>query len=111
MSIKNWSHDIVVLDLPEEPELLYELEGLAMILREQNNCKVLIDFSEVGQLTAAAISKLLEVRQLADYWGHRFALCNVSEAIAAMFKEDGHTRALEVFDDRELALMSLDMVG
>ena len=110
MGIKNWSHDIVILDLSEEPELLCELENLVVVLREQSNCKVLIDFSEVGKVTDTGISKLLEVRRLADYCGNRFALCGVSEEVEAMFKWDGHIKALEVFDDRHLALMCLDMI-
>jgi len=111
MGITNWSNDIVVLDLPQEPELIDELQCLSVILREKSDCKVLIDFSEVGQMTATGISRLLEVRKLADHLANRFALCNVPDAIRAMFNDAGHKRTVEVFDDRQFALISLDMVG
>ena len=111
MGITNWSDEIVLLDLSQEPEMLDELQCLSVILREKSYCKVLIDFSEVGEMTATGISKLLQVRKLADHWANRFALCNVPEAIKAMFNDAGHKRTVEVFDDRHLALISLDMVG
>ena len=65
MGIQNWSEDVVLVDLPEEPQMAEELKAVTEIFRDRGNCDVVMDFSDVDIVTSSSLSKLLKLRKLA----------------------------------------------
>jgi len=47
MGIKNWSKDIILVELPPEPEIAEELKAVAEIVRDKGDCNVVLDFCQV----------------------------------------------------------------
>ena len=47
MGIQNWSEDVILVDLPTEPEMGEELVNVTSMARDSGKCDVVIDFSEV----------------------------------------------------------------
>ena len=47
MGIQNWSDDIVLVDLPQEPEMGDELKTVIATVRDRGDCDVVIDFANV----------------------------------------------------------------
>jgi len=111
MAIQHWSDNIIVVDLPREPEMSEELNGVAGILCERDVRSVIIDFSDVDIVTSSSLSKLLELRNLMADWGRRLVFCGVAVAIKGVFAVAGLEKEFELVDDRFSALTTIEMVG
>ena len=67
MGIQNWSENIVLVDLPAEPQLGDELKAVADIVKDRGDCDIVMDFSAIDIISSSSLSKLLKLRkQLTD---------------------------------------------
>jgi anti-anti-sigma factor len=111
MGIQNWSEDIVLVDMPLEPEMGEELKTITQIIRDRGDCEVVIDFSRVDIITSSSLSKLLRLKKLVSDCGHRLVFCNVAPATKGIFTVTGLDGIFEIVDDKFVALASLQMVS
>lgn len=111
MGIQDWSEDVVLVDLPEEPQMGDELKTVAEIIRDRGNCDVVVDFSNVDIITSSSLSKLLKLRKLLADCGHRLLFCNVAAATKGIFTVTGLDGVFEFADDKFVALASLQIVS
>jgi anti-anti-sigma factor len=111
MGIQNWSEDIILVDLPLEPEMGEELKTITQVVRDRGDCEVVIDFSRVDIITSSSLSKLLRLKKLVGDCGHRLVFCNVAPATRGIFTVTGLDGIFEIVDDKFVALASLQMVG
>jgi anti-anti-sigma factor len=111
MGIQNWSDDIILVDLPTEPELGDELKTVTEMVRDRGDCEVVVDFSKVDIVTSSSLSKLLKLRKLVGDCGHRLVFCSVAPATKGIFTITGLDGIFEIVDDKFVALASLQMVG
>jgi anti-anti-sigma factor len=111
MAIQNWSEDILLVDLPQEPEMGDELKTVISEFRDRGDCDVVIDFSNVDIVTSSSLSKLLKLRKLLGDCGQRLVFCGVAAATKGIFTVTGLEGVFEMSDDKFLALASLQMVG
>jgi anti-anti-sigma factor len=111
MGIQDWSEDIILVDLPQEPEMGDELKMVTGIVRDRGDCEVVIDFSNVDIITSSSISKLLKLRKLLADCGHRLVFCSVAAATRGIFTVTGLDGIFEFADDKFVALASLQMVS
>ena len=111
MGIQNWSENIVLVDLPQEPEMGDELKAVTEIIRDRGDCDLVVDFSSVDIVTSSSLSKLLKLRKLVGDCGHRLVFCNVAPATKGIFTVTGLDGVFELADDKFVALASLQMVG
>ena len=111
MGIQNWSEDIILVDLPQEPELGDELKTATEAVRDRGDCEVVVDFSNVDIITSSSLSKLLKLRKLLSDCGHRLLFCSVAPATKGIFTITGLDGIFEIVDDKFVALASLQMVS
>jgi anti-anti-sigma factor len=111
MGIQNWSEDIVLVELAQEPQIGDELKAVTEIVRDRGDCDVVIDFSNVDIVTSSSLSKLLKLRKLLADCGHRLVFCNVAAATKGIFTVTGLDGIFELADDKFVALASLQMVN
>ena len=111
MGIQNWSEDIILVDLPSEPEMGEELKTITEIVRNRGDCEVVVDFAKVDIITSSSLSKLLRLRKLIGDCGHRLVFCSVAPATKGIFTVTGLDGVFEIVDDKFIALASLQMVG
>jgi len=111
MGIQNWSEDIILVDLPAEPDLGEELKTITQMVRDRGDCEVVVDFSKVDIVTSSSLSKLLRLKKLTSDCGHRLVFCNVAPATKGIFTVTGLDGIFEIVDDKFIALASLQMVG
>jgi anti-anti-sigma factor len=111
MGIQNWSEDVILVDLPQEPEMGDELATATEMVRDRGNCDVVIDFSNVDIVTSSSLSKLLKLRKLLADCGHRLVLCSVAPATRGIFTVTGLDGIFELVDDKFVALASLQVVA
>ncbi|MBA7631957.1 hypothetical protein ES703_39495 [subsurface metagenome] len=111
MGIQDWSEDVILVDLPQEPEMGEELKTVTEMVRDRGNCEVVVDFSSVDIITSSSLSKLLKLRKLLGDCGHRLIFCNVAAATKGIFTVTGLDGIFEIADDKFVALASLQMVS
>ena len=107
MGIQNWSENIVLVDLPQEPEMGDELKAVTEIIRDRGDCDMVVDFSSIDIVTSSSLSKLLKLRKLVGDCGHRLVLCNVAIATKGIFSVTGLDGVFEFSDDKSAALASI----
>ncbi len=111
MGIQNLSENVVLVDLPQEPEMSDELKSVIEIVRDRGDCDVVIDFSSVDIVTSSSLSKLLKLRKLLDNCEHRLVFCSVAAATRGIFTVTGLDGIFELADDKFVALAGLQMVS
>lgn len=111
MGIQNWSEDIILVDLPQEPEIGEELKTITEMVRDRGDCDVVIDFSRVDIVTSSSLSKLLKLRKLLTDCGHRLIFCSVAPATKGIFTVTGLDGIFDIADDKFVALASLQMIN
>jgi len=111
MGIQNWSDDIVLVDLPQEPQMSDELETATEIVLDRGDCDVVIDFSSVDIVTSSSLSKLLKLRKMLADCEHRLVFCNVAPATKGIFTVTGLDGIFELVEDKFVALASLQIVN
>jgi anti-anti-sigma factor len=111
MGIQNWSDNIILVDLPQEPQIQDELKTVTEIVRDRGDCDVVIDFSDVDIVTSSSISALLKLRKLLTDCAHRLVFCNVASATKGIFTVTGLDGIFEVVDDKFVALAGLQIAS
>ena len=111
MGIQNWSEEILLVDLPQEPELGDELKTITEMVRDRGDCDVVVDFSSVDIVTSSSLSKLLRLRKLLVDCGHRLVFCNVAPATKGIFTVTGLDGIFELADDKFVALAGLQITS
>jgi anti-sigma B factor antagonist len=111
MSVRNWSEDVILVDLSRELEKQNELQTVIETVRNRGDCDVVIDFSDVDVVGGACLAALLEVRRLLNDCGHRLTLCSVAPATKGVFTVARLDHSFEFAEDRFAALASLQMIG
>ncbi len=111
MGIQNWSEEILLVDLPPEPEMGDELKTVVTTVRDRGDCDVVIDFTSIDIVTSSSLSKLLKLRKLLADCGHRLVFCSVAAATKGIFTVTGLDGIFEIAQDKFVALASLQMVG
>lgn len=110
MGIQNWSEDIILVELPMEPQSGEELRAVMEIVRDRGDCDVVIDFTGVDIITSSSLSALLRLRKLVGDCGHRLVFCNVAPATKGVFTVTGLDGVFEIVDDKFVALAGLQIV-
>ena len=111
MGIQNWSDEIILVDLPQEPQMGDELKTVTETVRDRGDCDVVIDFSNIDIITSSSLSKLLKLRKLLTDCGHKFIFCNVAAATKGIFTVTGLDGVFDLVDDKFVALASLQLVS
>lgn len=111
MGIQNWSDDIILVDLPGEPQIGEELEAVIEIVRDRADCDVVIDFSDIDIVTSSSISKLLKLRKMLTDCEHKLIFCNVAAVTKSIFTVTGIDEIFDFVNDKFTALAGLQVAG
>ena len=107
MSIQRWSENVILVDLPGEPEGHDELQTVIGMLRAGDDCDVVIDFSHVDAVRGTCLADLLDLQGLVEEGGHKVTLCSVAPAIEGLLTIARLDDLFEFAEDRFTALASL----
>jgi anti-anti-sigma factor len=111
MGIQNWSDDILLVELPQEPQIVDELRVVIDLVRSRGDCDVVIDFSEVDIVTSSSLSALLKLRKLLVDCEHRLIFCDVAPATKSIFTVTGIDSIFEFVDNKAVALAGLQLTN
>lgn len=111
MGIQNWSENIILVDLPAEPQIGNELDAVTEIIKDRGDCDLVVDFSAVDIITSSSLSRLLRLRKLSSDCGHRLVFCNVAAATKGVFVLTGLDAIFDFAEDKFVALAGLQLVS
>ncbi|MFQ5424159.1 MAG: STAS domain-containing protein [Phycisphaerae bacterium] len=110
MGIKDWSENIIVADLQDDPQFTEELNALSDLVQKRNGCDVVLDLSCITYLNSSNIAKLLKLRKLlqSDAPG-RLKLCAINDSVWGVLLVTGLDNIFDFCDDVPSGLASLQM--
>ena len=107
MSVEHWSKEVVVVNLPREPETAEELAYVTQLICEGHNCDVIVDCSEVETITSCCRSRLATLYRELFYCGRRLVLCNPSSFAKSILDASGLAGILNFVSDKSSALANV----
>ncbi|MEE9293500.1 MAG: STAS domain-containing protein [Phycisphaerae bacterium] len=110
MPIQNWSENIVLAELQNDPVCTDDLNALSEQLTANKDADVVVDFSNVNYLNSSNIAKLLKLRKLVVISNHRrMVLCAINSHVWGVFLITGLERLFEFADTVALGLAGIQI--
>lgn len=111
MGIQNWSDDVILVNLPQEPDMGEELQTVIGLTLENRGLDVVVDFSDVDIVTSSSIAKLLKLRKVLADNDQKLLFCSVGPKTRSIFSVTGLDNVFHFVDDSFVALASLQLVN
>ncbi|UCD28054.1 MAG: STAS domain-containing protein [Planctomycetota bacterium] len=110
MPIDNWSDDVLLVDLADDPQFTDDLNALLETVENREDLDVLLNFQNVTFLNSSNIAKLLKLRKL-QIINHKrkLKLCSVNTHVWGVFLVTGLDKIFDVYDDVASGLASLKL--
>ena len=108
MGIQNWSEEITVVDLGDDPRFSEDLESL-MDEYQSHSTDVVLNFASVGFINSSDVAKLLKLRKLVLSHHRRLVVCDTNSQIESVFQVTGLDKVFESTQDIATALASIQM--
>jgi anti-anti-sigma regulatory factor len=89
MSIQDWSKELILVELPAEPQTGEHVREAIQLVRDRGDCDVVVDFSQVDIITDCE---------------HKLTLCHIAPATKGIFSVTGLDDVFTVVDDKSAAL-------
>ncbi len=110
MPIQNWSDNILLVELGDDPQFTDDMLGLLKEVEQRHDLDIVLNFQAVGFLNSSNIAKLLKLRKLQVINNHRkLKLCAISTHVWGVFLVTGLDKIFEVYDDVASGLASLQL--
>lgn len=110
MPIENWSDDIFLVNLQDDPQFTDDMNALTDLIGRRGNGHVLLDFSEVHFLNSSNIARMLKLRKiLASVHPGRLLLCGIKTGVWGVFLVTGLDKIFEFADNVPMGLAMLQM--
>lgn len=110
MAIEDYSDNVILVELPSEPEIRRELDKVMEIIRQRGDCDVVVDLSSVDIMTSLSLSGFMQLYKLLNGSGRRMIVCNASSVTKDIFRVTCFDAIFEFIDDKSDALASLQPV-
>ena len=110
MPIQNWSEEIILATLQDDPQFSDDLNALTEQVEAGPAMHVALDFSDVSFLNSSNIAKLLKLRKLVvANGGRKLKLCAINTQTWGVFLVTGLDKVFEFADDVATGLTSLQI--
>ena len=108
MAIQNWSDEITVAELGDDPLFTDELTNLTESL-ESKPQHVVLNFAAVGFINSSNVAKLLRMRKAVGAVRRKLILCEVNTQVWGVFLVTGLDKIFDFTNDIATALASLQL--
>ena len=110
MAIQNWSDDIIVVALGDDPQFSDDLTALTEGI-EAKARDVVLNFAAVGFINSSNIAKLLRLRKEMLGSNKNLVLCGVNTQVWGVFMVTGLDKIFQFTNDISTALATLQLAG
>ena len=110
MGIQNWSDDITVVELSDDPQFSDDLTALTDALAAKPT-DVVLNFAAVAFINSSNVAKLLRLRKLIMSKNRHLMLCDINTQVWGVFLVTGLDKIFEVTGDVSTALTTLQLAA
>ncbi|MBL0927887.1 MAG: STAS domain-containing protein [Phycisphaerales bacterium] len=108
----NWSDDIVICDLADEPALSEELNDIYAKLRDTKPGtmpNLILNLGGVTYLNSSNIAQMLRLRKALIESDRRLKLCSVADPVWSIMLLTGLDKVFQFFPDKANAIAAMQM--
>jgi anti-anti-sigma factor len=108
----DWSDDILITELADEPALSDELAALIQRVVETEDRRVpnvVLNFAAVTYLNSSNLAQMLRVRKRLQQCGRRLTLCSVADQVRSVIAITGLDKVFPIAPDPMTALAELQI--
>jgi anti-anti-sigma factor len=108
----DWSDNIVLANLNDEPALSDELSSLGDRIAGRDHAQVphvVLDFSQVSYINSSNIAQMLRLRKILDEASKQLRICGVSDEVWSVLMVTGLDRVFRFEPDTLTALAGLQI--
>lgn len=110
MPIQNWSENVLLVELADDPQFTDDLTALLETVESDTEVDVVLNFQNVNFLNSSNIAKLLKLRKYQVVNNQRkLKLCAINTHVWGVFLVTGLDKIFEVYDDVASGLASLSL--
>ena len=108
MTTQDWSDNIFMVELLDDPELTDELNSLIEQV-DKDPKDVVLNFAQIKFLNSSNISRLLKLRKSLLDLDKRLLLCSIPSQVCGVFLLTGLDTLFDVAEDPATALATLQL--
>ena len=109
MSIENWSDEIVVVELQDDPAFTDDVTALCEELNGRKDVDVVLNFAGINHVNSSNIAKLLKLRKKLIINKRRLVLCGIETNVWGLFLVTGLDKVFEFADDKANGLATVQI--
>ena len=106
----DWSEEIAIANLAEEPALSDELSSMnERIASLDDPPHAVLDFQDVGYINSSNIAQLLAMRKTLAAGGRRLILCGINDEVQSVLVVSGLDKLFRIMPDMMTAIASVQI--
>jgi len=110
MPIQEWSEQIVLVDLQDDPQFTDDINAVLELVEARRNIDVVLNFVQVSYVNSSNVSKLLKLRKMVvGNNGHKLKLCGITTQVWGVFLVTGLDKIFDFADDVTSGLASVQL--
>ncbi len=110
MSVKEWSDDIILAELQDDPLFSEDLNQLQDMVESRASGHVVLDLSGINFLNSSNIAKLLKLRKMIMATpGAKLRLCAITTSVWGVFLVTGLDKIFDFCDNVASGLASVQL--
>lgn len=110
MGIQNWSDEILLVELADDPQFTDDMNALSDLTDAGPPRDVVLNFAGVNYLNSSNIAKLLKLRKsIAITQNRKLMLCGIDTHVWGVFLVTGLDKVFEFADDTASGLAMVQM--
>lgn len=111
MPINDWSEDILIAELNDEPVFSDEIEALVSRVEQADRLTqdIIVNMKSVDYVNSTNIAQLLKLRKSVQNAGRRLRVCAVNDQVWSVILITGLDKIFDFTDDVSTALASLQL--
>ncbi|MBI1375216.1 MAG: STAS domain-containing protein [Phycisphaera sp.] len=111
MPIQQWSDDILMVELNDEPVFSEEIQALSDRVDKGPDCHVVLNLGNITRLNSSNISQLLRIRKKQINKDVQLRICSVPDSLWGVMLITGLDKIFDFQSDVPSALASLQIDG
>jgi anti-anti-sigma factor len=111
MPIEEWSEEITIATVGDEPAFSEDMANLLQRLEERGETTpdVVLDLASVSYLNSSNIAQMLRLRKRLNTGGRNMRICSVEDQVWGVLMITGLDKIFDFTDDVSTALASLQL--
>lgn len=110
MSIKDWSDNILLAELQDDPLFTEDLNSLQEAVESRPGCHAVLDMSNVNYVNSSNIAKLLKLRKhMLSSGNAKLRLCGINTGVWGVFLVTGLDKIFDFCDNVASGLASVQL--